>query len=48
MMRTGLVTDRIKKKVLEGLKEIVVDNGKHGDLKDADHFSSYFSFPFQN
>jgi hypothetical protein len=55
MMRTGLVTDRIKKKVLEGLKEIAVSEKysgyvpvMHGDLKDADYFYSSLSFLFQN
>jgi hypothetical protein len=45
MMRAGLVTDRIKKKVLEGLKQIVVEDAtsvSHGDFKDADHFRSFF------
>ena len=45
MMRTNLVNDRIKKKVLEGLKPIVVqDSGlcAHGDLKEACHFYSIF------
>ena len=43
MMRTNLVNDRIKKKVLEGLKPIVVQNSNvytHGDLKEACHFYS--------
>ena len=50
MMRTGFVSDRIKKKVLRGLKEIVVGdnyNLTHGDLKEPDHFYSIF-IPFQN
>jgi hypothetical protein len=49
MMRTGLVTDRIKKKVLEGLKPIVVKDSfdTHGDLKDADHFLIFFHFRFK-
>ena len=43
MMRTGLVNDRIKKKVLEGLKPFVVQDlssDTHGDLKEACHFYS--------
>ena len=43
MMRTGLVNDRIKRKVLEGLKPIVVGgtNDAHGDLKEPCH---HFNF----
>ena len=43
MLRTGLINDRIKKKVLRGLKQIVKDDSSlvgvktHGDLKEADH-----------
>lgn len=44
MMGTGLVNDQIKKKVLEGLKEIVVATSivdTHGDLKVGDNFLSF-------
>ena len=40
---TNLVNDRIKKKVLEGLKPFVVQDlssDTHGDLKEACHFYS--------